>query len=69
MPLKRSARRSPIWSDWQMSALRLRLGRMPEALVALARRAESVGWAFDIAQDAIRKLAHEHLGARGAFSD
>jgi hypothetical protein len=42
---------------------------MPEAFVALARRAESVGWTFALAVDAIRKLAHEHLGARGAFSD
>ncbi len=28
MPLKRSGRRLTIWSDWQMSALRLRLGRI-----------------------------------------
>ncbi|WEZ85430.1 hypothetical protein P6U16_25380 (plasmid) [Rhizobium sp. 32-5/1] len=42
---------------------------MPEAFVALAQRAESVGWTFGIAEDAIRQLAHEYLGARAAFSD
>ena len=42
---------------------------MPETFVALARRAESVGWTLDIAEDAIRQLAHEYLGARGAFAD
>lgn len=42
---------------------------MPEAFVALARRAESMGWRLDIAEEAIRKLAHELLGARGAFLD
>lgn len=42
---------------------------MPEAFVALARRAESMGWTFDVAQGAVRQLAHEYLGARGAFAD
>lgn len=42
---------------------------MPETFAALARRAESVGWTWDIAEDAIRQLAHEYLGARGAFAD
>ena len=41
---------------------------MPETFLALARRAESVGWTLDIAEDAIRQLAHEYLGARGAFA-
>lgn len=38
---------------------------MPEALVALARRAESVGWKLEDAKDAIRQLARERLGAEG----
>jgi hypothetical protein len=42
---------------------------MPEAFVALARRAESMGWNLDIAEGAIRLLAQEYLGARGAFAD
>ena len=42
---------------------------MPEALVALARRAESVGWDFEAAKDAIRQLARERLGAEGAAYD
>ncbi len=43
--------------------------QMPEAFVALARRAESMGWTFEVAEGAIRQLAHEYLGARGAFAD
>lgn len=42
---------------------------MPEAFVALARRAESMGWTLDVAEAAIRQLAREYLGARGAFAD
>lgn len=42
---------------------------MPEAFVALARRAESMGWTFEVAEGAIRQLAHEYLGARGAIAD
>ena len=42
---------------------------MPEELVALAHRAESMGWTLDVAEGAIRQLAHESLGARGAFAD
>ena len=42
---------------------------IPEAFIALARRAESMGWTMGVAQDAIRQLAREHLGARGTFVD
>lgn len=42
---------------------------MPEVFVALARRAESMGWTLDVAEEAIRKLAHELRGARDAFLD
>lgn len=42
---------------------------MPEAFVALARRAESMGWRLDVAVAAIRQLAHEYLGTRAAFAD
>ena len=41
---------------------------MPEAFVALARRAESMGWNLDVAEHAIRQLAQEYLGARGALA-
>ena len=42
---------------------------MPEALTALARRAESVGWNLEDAREAIRQLAREWLGAEGATYD
>jgi len=42
---------------------------MPEAFVALARRAGSMGWNLDVAEGAIRQLAREYLGARGVFAD
>ncbi len=42
---------------------------IPEAFIALAHRAESVGWPLDIAEEAIHHLAQEYLGARGTFSD
>lgn len=55
------------------------LPEIPGAFVALARRAESVGWTFDVAQGAVRQLAHEypvhgvHLPTRasgdGAFAN
>jgi hypothetical protein len=42
---------------------------MPEAFVALARRAQSVGWRYEDAEEAIRTLAREKLGAEGAAFD
>lgn len=42
---------------------------MPEAFVALAHRAQSVGWRYEDAEEAIRQLAREKLGAQGAEFD
>ncbi|CAN7210463.1 hypothetical protein LJR235_000642 [Pararhizobium sp. LjRoot235] len=42
---------------------------MPEAFVALAHRAQSVGWRYEDAEEAIRQLAREKLGAQGAAFD
>ncbi|MDX3926807.1 MAG: hypothetical protein QHC90_13515 [Shinella sp.] len=42
---------------------------MPEGLMALAKRAQSVGWSREEAVEAIRKLARRHLGAKGATFD
>jgi hypothetical protein len=42
---------------------------MPEVFVALAQRAESMGWTPDVAEAAIGQLAREYLGARSTFAD
>lgn len=42
---------------------------LPEAFIALARRAHSMGWNLDVAEEAIRQLAKEYLGGQGAFAD
>ncbi|WP_075289424.1 hypothetical protein [Pararhizobium arenae] len=42
---------------------------LPEVFEALARRAESVGWDFGVAGDAIRELARRRLGAEGTLYD
>ncbi len=39
---------------------------MPAELVALAQRAESVGWTYDLAEAAIRALAREATNAGDA---
>ena len=42
---------------------------MPEVFEALAKRAESVGWEYGLAIDAIRELARRRLGAEGTLYD
>ena len=42
---------------------------MPEVFEALAKRAESVGWDYGLAIDAIRELARRRLGAEGTLYD
>jgi len=41
---------------------------MQEAFVALARRAQSVEWRYEDAEEAIRKLAREKLGLKAPCS-
>ena len=59
----------PAFDDLDVSIEAAAGPDIPKAFVALARRAESTGWTFDVTQSAIRLLAHEHLGARGAFAE
>lgn len=42
---------------------------IPSALQELIKQAEASGWHRDVAEEAIRQLARELLGARGAVFD
>ena len=44
-------------------------GEIPEAFAKLVRRAEQVGWTKEEAEAAVRHLARELEGAKGAIFD
>lgn len=62
----------PSFDDLEMSGVSVAAAAgadMPEAFVALAHRAQSVGWRYEDAEEAIRQLAREKLGGQGAEFD